>query len=179
MLATVGSWPGRAEHLDTRHYRRIAPRLKGRREPGHRVRRTPEPNSRDRRSRGSRLVRFFRPQYCGAVARGLTGTGRSFNSAATIGICSASAGDIAHSLEEIIRRVRAKSSAVIYVSIERRSFFILGGLILLLCLSLALIYPRLRAPTLVGSPCTVIDAQMDRIWPGLLFSGPRRSSSRD
>lgn len=31
------------------------------------------------------------------------------------------------------------------VSIERRSFFILGGLILLLCLSLALIYPAARA----------------------------------
>jgi hypothetical protein len=36
----------------------------------------PEPNSRDRRSRGSRLVRFFRPQYRGEVARALTGTGR-------------------------------------------------------------------------------------------------------
>ena len=52
------------------------------------------------------------------------------------------------------------------VSIERRSFFILGGLILLLCLSLALIYPAARAGArahAVGSPCTVIDAQMDRI----------------
>ena len=56
--------------------RRIAPRLKGRREPGRRVRRMPEPNSRDRRSRGSRLVRFFRPQYRGEVSRALTGTGR-------------------------------------------------------------------------------------------------------
>jgi len=31
----------------------------------------PKPNSRDRRSRGSRLVRLFRPQNCGAVAHAL------------------------------------------------------------------------------------------------------------
>jgi len=35
-----------------------------------------KPSSRDRRSRGSRLVRLFRPQNCGAVARALAETGR-------------------------------------------------------------------------------------------------------
>jgi hypothetical protein len=39
----------------------------------------PKPNSRDRRSRGSRLVRLFRPQNCGAVAHALAGTGRVEN----------------------------------------------------------------------------------------------------
>src|SRR5262249_32496117 len=39
-------------------------------------RRMPKPNRRDRRSRGSRLVRLFRPQNCGAVGHALAGTGR-------------------------------------------------------------------------------------------------------
>src|ERR1700751_5757521 len=50
--------------------------FEGRREPRRRVRRMPKPNSRDRRSRGSRLVGLFRPQNCGAVAHALAGTGR-------------------------------------------------------------------------------------------------------
>src|ERR1700758_859683 len=50
--------------------------FEGRREPRRRVRRMPKPNSRDRRSRGFRLVRLFRPQNCGAVAPALAGTGR-------------------------------------------------------------------------------------------------------
>ena len=31
---------------------------------------------------------------------------------------------------------------------------------------------RMRSPRVVGSPCTVIDAQMDRLMPDLLFSTP-------
>jgi len=50
--------------------------FEGRREPRRRVRRMPKPNSRDRCSRGSRLVRVFRPQNCGAVGQALAGTGR-------------------------------------------------------------------------------------------------------
>jgi len=53
--------------------------FEGRRQPRRRVRRMPKPNSRDRRSRGSRLVRLFRPQNCGAVAHALAGTGRVEN----------------------------------------------------------------------------------------------------
>src|SRR6201997_3742016 len=54
----------------------ICATFEGRREPRRRVRRTSEPSRRDRRSRGSRLVRFFRPQNCGAVAHALAETGR-------------------------------------------------------------------------------------------------------
>ena len=50
--------------------------FEGRREPRRRVRRILNRTSRDRRSRGSRLVRLFRPQNCGAVAHALAGTGR-------------------------------------------------------------------------------------------------------
>jgi hypothetical protein len=53
----------------------ICATFEGRREP--RVRRmSTKPSSRDRRSRGSRLVRLFRPQNCGAVAHALAETGR-------------------------------------------------------------------------------------------------------
>src|ERR1700758_643713 len=50
--------------------------FEGRREPCRRARRMPKPNRRDRCSRGSRLVRLFRPQNSGAVAHALAGTGR-------------------------------------------------------------------------------------------------------
>src|SRR5215469_5744976 len=54
----------------------ICATFEGRREPRRRVRRMSKPSSRDRRSRGSRLVRLFRPQNCGAVAHALAETGR-------------------------------------------------------------------------------------------------------
>src|SRR6516164_10630759 len=47
-----------------------------RRVPRRRVRRMFKPNSRDRCSRGSHLVRLFRPQNCGAAAHALAETGR-------------------------------------------------------------------------------------------------------
>ena len=50
--------------------------FEGRREPRRRVRRMSKPSSRDRRSRGSRLVRLFGPQNCGAVAHAIAETGR-------------------------------------------------------------------------------------------------------
>src|SRR6516162_6966802 len=59
--------------------RRIALTFERRREPRRRVRRMPKPNSRDRCSRGSHLVRLFRPQNCGVVAQALAGTGRVEN----------------------------------------------------------------------------------------------------
>jgi len=47
-----------------------------RRVPRRRVRRMFKPNSRDRCSRGSHLVRLFRPQNCSAAAHALAETGR-------------------------------------------------------------------------------------------------------
>ena len=54
----------------------ICATFEGRREPPRRVRRMSKPSSRDRRSRGSHLVKLFRPQNCGAVAHALAETGR-------------------------------------------------------------------------------------------------------
>ena len=77
-FARCGNWEGpRAapqfcglKHDHERYSRQMPLQIncatfEGRREPRRRVRRMFKPNSRDRRSRGSRLVRLFRPQNCG------------------------------------------------------------------------------------------------------------------